>query len=518
MDRCAEGTGVADAHGGWSIGRRSAERGDAVVVGSGPNGLAAAIVLARAGMRVVVREQADDIGGGLRCAELTLPGFTHDVCAAVHPLAVSSPLFRALPLAEHGLEWVHPPAPLAHPFDGAPAAVLERSLTATAERLGRDGAAWRRLLEPFVAGWPHLAADILAPLRLPRHPFRLARFGLHGLRSATGLVTHRFGGDAARVLVAGNAAHSMVPLDRTPTAAFGLTLVCAGHAVGWPIVRGGSQRLADALASYLRSLGGETVTSAPVERYEEVGDAEIALFDVTPRQFLRIAGHRLPVRYRRALERFRYGSGVFKVDWALAGPIPWRDPACLRAGTVHLGGTMAEIVVAEDAAFRGEVPERPFVLLGQPTLVDPTRAPDGRHVGWAYCHVPHGTTVDMTSRIEAQVERFAPGFRGLILSRHVGSSADLERHNPNLVGGDISAGVMDLRQLFFRPVARLNPYRTPLAGVYLCSASTPPGGAVHGMCGYYAARSALGLPLTEPAHIDAAPVAEPMAAAVGEQR
>ena len=487
------------------------QRGDAIVVGSGPNGLAAAVVLARAGMRVVVREQAHDIGGGLRCAELTLPGFTHDICAAVHPLGASSPLFRALPLAAHGLEWVHPPTPLAHPFDDAPAAVLEHSLAATAERLGHDGRAWRRLLAPFVDGWPHLAADILAPLRLPRHPLRLARFGLHGLRSAAGLVASRFTGDAARVLIAGNAAHSMVALHRSPTAAFGLTLVAAGHAVGWPVVRGGSQRLADALARHLRLLGGSIITGAPVERLEEVEDAGIVLFDVTPRQFLHIAGHRLPARYGRALERFRYGSGVFKVDWALAGPIPWRDPACRRAGTVHLAGTMRELVAAEDATFRGVIPDRPFVLLGQPTLIDPTRAPAGRHVAWAYCHVPRGATADMTGRIEAQVERFAPGFRDLILGRHVGTPADLERHNPNLVGGDISAGVMDLRQLFFRPVPRLNPYRTPLPGVYLCSASTPPGGAVHGMCGYYAARSALGLPLMEPEHIDAAPVAAPTA-------
>lgn len=498
--RCARGTKARR-------GRRTVARGDAVVVGSGPNGLAAAIVLAQAGLRVVVREQADAIGGGLRGAALTLPGFTHDVCAAVHPLAVSSPLFRALPLAAHGLEWVHPPAPLAHPFDDAPAAVLDRSLTATAERLGRDGAAWRRLLEPFVAEWPALASDILAPLRLPRHPLRLARFGAYGLRSAAGLVGRRFADDAARVLIAGNAAHAMVALDQSPTAAFGLTLVSAGHAVGWPIVRGGSQRLADALAGHLRWLGGTIVTNAPVERIEEVEDAGLVLFDVTPRQFLRIAGHQLPAGYRQALERFRYGAGVFKVDWALAGPIPWRDPACARAGTVHLVGTLPELMGAEDAAFRGEVPERPFVLLGQPTLVDPTRAPAGRHVGWAYCHVPRGSTADMTARIEAQVERFAPGFRDLILARHTGSPADLERHNPNLVGGDISAGVMDLRQLFFRPVARPNPYRTPLPGVYLCSASTPPGGAVHGMCGYYAARSALGLPLTAPAHIDAVPAA-----------
>lgn len=490
-----------------------AARGDATVVGSGPNGLAAAIVLAEAGMRVTLREQSPQIGGGLRCAELTLPSFTHDTCAAVHPLAVSSPMFRALPLALHGLEWVHAPAPLAHPFDEAPAAVLERSLSATVRALGRDGEAWRGLLEPFVAGWPHLASDILAPLRVPRHPLRLARFGFHALRSATGLVRRRFTEEAARVLIAGNAAHAMVPLDRSPTAAFGLTLVCAGHAVGWPIVRGGSQRLADALAGHLRGLGGTIITGAPVDRLEEVEPSGIVMFDVTPRQFLRIAGHRLPSRYRRALERFRYGAGVFKVDWALDGPVPWRDPGCARAGTVHLAGTMAELLLAEDSAFRGEIADRPFVLLGQPTIVDPSRAPAGRHIAWAYCHVPHGSRVDITGRIEAQVERFAPGFRDRVLARHVADPAALERHNPNLVGGDISAGVMDLRQLFFRPVPQLNPYRTPLPGVFLCSASTPPGGAVHGMCGYYAARTALGLPLVEPEHIDAAPISEPAARA-----
>lgn len=480
---------------------------DAVVVGSGPNGLAAAIVLARSGRRVVLREAAGTVGGGMRSAELTLSGLTHDICAAVHPLAASSPLFRSLPLAEHGLEWVHPPTPLAHPFDDRPAAVLERSLTETARALDADGRAWISLLEPFVEGWPELAADVLAPLRIPRHPLRMASFGLYAIQSAAGLVRRRFDGERARVLIAGNAAHSMVPLTKSPTAAFGLTLVCAGHAVGWPVARGGSQRLADALAGHLRALGGEVVVDAPVTRFEEVEGADTILFDVTPRQFLRIAGHRLTPSYRRALERFRYGSGVFKVDWALSEPIPWKDPACASAGTVHLVGSMTELLGAEHAAFHDELPERPFVLLGQPTLVDPSRARGGRHIAWAYCHVPHASPVDMTARIEAQVERFAPGFRDLILARHSASPVALEEHNPNLVGGDISAGVMDLRQLFFRPVPRLNPYKTPLRGVYLCSASTPPGGAVHGMCGYYAARSALGLPLTAPESIDE-PVAE----------
>ena len=471
---------------------------DAVVVGAGPNGLAAAIVLALAGRAVLLREAAGEIGGGLRGAELTLPGFFHDICASVHPLGASSPFFNALPLAEHGLEWLHPEIPLAHPFDDGSVALLHRSLDETAAGLGADGRAWRRLMGPYAADWNKLAADVLAPLRLPRHPLLLARFGLRGIRSAWGLATSWFDGEHARALFGGNAAHAMVPLTQSPTAAFGLTLAVAAHAVGWPIARGGSRRIAEALASYFRSLGGEIVTDAPVETIGEVATARTVLLDVTPRQFLRIAGHRLPSDYRRALERYRYGAGSFKMDWALDGPIPWRSSECARAGTVHLGGTLAELARSEDAPLRGEVPERPFTLLGQPTVVDPSRAPAGKHVAWAYCHVPRGSTVDMTERIEAQVERFAPGFKDRVLARRALSPADFERHNRNLVGGDISAGVMDLRQLFFRPVARLNPYSTPLEGVYLCSAATPPGGAVHGLCGYYAARSALGRTVLPP--------------------
>jgi phytoene dehydrogenase-like protein len=464
---------------------------DAVVVGSGPNGLVAAIMLARAGLRTVVREAQPTIGGGLRSAELTLPGFVHDVCSAVHPLALSSPLLRSLPLADHGCEWIQPPAALAHPLDDGTAAVLERSVDATIRGLGADGDAWRRLHGPFVSHWDALADDVLAsPLRLPRHPVLMARFGLQAVRSATA-VGRRFRGDPARALFAGNAAHSFLALDAPGSAAYGILLSTSGHAVGWPVVRGGSQRLADALAGYLRSLGGDVVTGAPVARLDEVRDARLVMLDVGPHQLARLAGDALPPRYRRALLRYRYGAGVYKLDWALDGPVPWRSAECARAATVHLGGTMAELVASEAAHERGEVHPRPFVLFVQPTLFDPSRAPPGRHIAWAYCHVPNRWAGDATDRIERQVERFAPGFRERILARSVLTPADFEQRNANLVGGDVNGGMMDLRQLFARPVARLDPYRTPLRGVYLCSASTPPGGGVHGMSGYHAARAAL---------------------------
>jgi phytoene dehydrogenase-like protein len=464
---------------------------DAVVVGSGPNGLAAAILLAQAGLRPAIREAAPAVGGGLRSEALTLPGFTHDVCAAVLPFAVASPCFRSLPLHEFGLDWVEPPAALAHPLDDGTAAVLERSLDATAVGLGPGGASWRGLLAPFVDAWDRLAADVLAPpLHVPRHPLLLARFGLRALQPAT-LLARGLRGTAARALFAGCAAHSFLPLEALGTGAFGLLLAAAGHAVGWPIVRGGSQRLAGALAGYFRSLGGEIRTSAAVRHLDELRPAEVVMLDVGPYQVARIAGDRLPAGYRRALRRYRYGAAAFKLDWALDGPVPWTAPECARAATVHLGGTLEEIAAAEAAPGRGEVHERPFVLFVQPTLFDASRAPPGKHTAWAYCHVPNGCTLDVTDRIERQVERFAPGFRERILARSVMPPAELERRNANLVGGDIGGGATDLRQVFARPVARVSPYRTPIRGVYICSASTPPGGGVHGMGGYCAARAAL---------------------------
>ena len=464
---------------------------DAVVIGSGPNGLAAAIVLARAGRSVLVREAADTVGGSCRSAELTLPGFVHDVCATVQALAVSSPLLRSLPLAEHGLELIYPPAPVAQPLDDGSAAVLERSVEATAESLGADGRAYRKLMGPLVEHWDELAEDLLAPPRFPRHPLKVTRFGLRAIRSARGLVNSWFKGEAARALFGGLAAHSTAPLEWLGTAAFGLVLGASAHAGGWPFARGGSQKLVDAMASYLRSLGGQIDTGAPVETIDEFPGTRAVLCDLTPRQLLRIAGHWFPRHYRTQLERFRYGPGVFKVDWALDGLIPWKNPGCARAGTVHLGGTFDEMADAERAPWRGEHAQRPYVLLVQQTPWDPTRAPAGKHTAWGYCHVPNGSTVDMTAAIEDQVERFAPGFRDRVLARSTMNCVAMERHNPNLVGGDVVGGANVLSQLFTRPVARLNPYTTPVKKLYICSASTPPGGGVHGMCGYWAARAVL---------------------------
>ena len=478
---------------------------DAVVVGAGPNGLAAAIALAQAGRSVRVLEAEETVGGGSRSAELTLPGFVHDICSAIHPHPVASPFLRTLPLDRHGLELIHPEIPLAHPLDDGTAVLLERppgggpdvaerSLAATAASIGgADGQAYARMMGPLVRDAEKLLPAIFGPLlQFPRHPLALARFGAFGLlRPVDGLARAQFEGPRGRALLAGIAAHSMLRLDERPTAAVALVLALTAHAVGWPVARGGSQRVADALASQLRALGGEVECSRRVQTVDELGDARTVMLDVTPRQVLALAGHRLPSLYRRELSRFKYGPGVFKLDWALDGPIPWRAPECARAGTVHVGGTLEEIAASEAAVVAGRIPERPYVLLAQQSACDPTRAPAGQHTGWAYCHVPSGSPEDMTDRIEAQVERFAPGFRDRILARAAIGPAALERYDANYVGGDINGGRQDLRQLFTRPAIRPVPYATPDARLYICSSSTPPGGGVHGMCGYHAAQAAL---------------------------
>lgn len=472
--------------------RRDVETRPAVV-GSGPNGLAAAATLARAGHPPIVFEAREEPGGGTRTAELTLPGFRHDVCSAVHPLGAASPCLRGLPLEERGLEWVHPAIPLAHPFDDGTAAALHRSPAGTAATLDRsDREAYRGLMEPLVERWEPLLEDVLSPLlRLPRHPVTAARFGIHALRSASGLARGRFDGPRARALFGGIAAHTFEPLDASPTAAFGLLLGLAGHAVGWPFARGGSDRIAGSLAAEVRSRGGEVRTGERIRSLEELGSRSAVLLDLTPREICRVAGSELPSRYRRQLRRYRYGPGVFKVDWALSDPIPWEAEACRRAGTVHLGGPLEAIEASARAAWEGREAEDPFVLLAQPTLFDPTRSPDGRHVAWAYIHVPHGSGRRYTESVERQVERFAPGFRDTILARSTRTARQLEQENPNMVGGDINGGTNGLRQLVFRPALRLDPYSTPVDGLFICSSATPPGGGVHGMCGHHAARSAL---------------------------
>ncbi len=466
---------------------------DAIVIGAGPNGLAAAITMAQAGCSVCVYEAKETIGGGARTMELTLPGFLHDACSAIHPLAAGSSFFRTLPLEQYGLEWIHPSIPLAHPLDDGTAMVLDRSLDATAAGLGCDADAYKQLMAPLVKHWDIITDAFLGPLRLQPllHPVALAGFGLAALRSTCGLAESHFRGVHARALFAGLGAHSMLPLERPPSAAFGLMLGMAAHVIGWPLPRGGSQKIAEALASYLLSLGGKIVTGVEIKSIDELPPARVVLCDITPRQLLRIAGSHLPGTYNQHLRHYRYGPGVFKIDCALDGPIPWKAQECHQAGTVHVGGTLAEIALAERQVWQGQHPERPFVLVAQQSLFDATRAPEGKHTVWAYCHVPNGSTVDMTDAIESQIERFAPGFRDRILARRTVNAEKLEAYNANYVGGDINGGVQDFWQLFTRPTFRLVPYTTPASNIYICSSATPPGGGVHGLCGYFAAQAAL---------------------------
>jgi phytoene dehydrogenase-like protein len=468
----------------------------AVVVGAGPNGLVAAIMLARAGWQVAVFEAAARPGGGTRTEELTLPGVLHDVCSAIHPLAVGSPAFREIashaPLDAHGLEWIHSEVPLAHPLEGGRAAVLHRSVDETADGLGTDAKAYRRLFGRFVTDGFDLTDGLLSPLAIPpKHPIALARYGAVGILPAHTVARRCFDADEAQALFAGLAGHSILSLKAPVTAGYGLMLGALAHLVGWPLARGGSQQIADALVSVLEGLGGRVECDRRIGSLDELPDADAVLLDLTPRQVLAVAGDALSTRYRKALSRYRYGAGVFKLDWALDGPIPWANADCARAATVHLGGTLEQITASEAEVQAGGHPERPYVLLSQPSLFDATRAPAGIQAVWAYCHVPNGSTVDMTDRIEAQVERFAPGFRDRIIGRHAMNTEAVEAHGTNYIGGDINGGVADLRQFVRRPTIGLHPWKTPIDQVYLCSSSTPPGGGVHGMCGWHAAREVM---------------------------
>ena len=463
---------------------------DAIVVGSGPNGLAAAITLQRSGLSVLLLEGKDTIGGGMRTAELTLPGFKHDICSAIHPMAAASPFFEQLPLEQFGLEYIYPAVAAAHPFDDGTAAILTTSVDETAKQFGEDERTYRNIMQPLVACWPKIADDVLGPLSFPKHPLLMAQFGTKALTAAQSFAK-RFRTKAAKGLFAGMAAHSLQPLSNLTTSAIALVLMIAGHLRGWPMPKGGTQKLADALAAYFESLGGTIHTNTCITSMDQLPSSKAILFDVTPKQILQIAGQRFSSLYTNQLKRYRYGMAVCKVDWALDQPIPFTAATCMQAGTVHIGNTLEEIAASEKQIWQGGHPEKPFVLLAQQSIFDHTRAPAGKHTAWAYCHVPNGSATDMTAAIENQVERFAPGFKKSILAKHVMNAVQVEQYNPNYVGGDINGGVIDIRQLFTRPALRLSPYRTSAKGIYICSSSTPPGGGVHGMCGYHAAKRAL---------------------------
>ncbi|MEP7257913.1 MAG: NAD(P)/FAD-dependent oxidoreductase [Flavitalea sp.] len=463
---------------------------DAVVVGAGPNGLSAAITLQQSGLSVLLLEASEKVGGGMRTAELTLPGFRHDICSAIHPMAMASPFFKTLPLQEHGLQYIFPPISAAHPFDDGSAALLYGSLADTAKLLGDDEEAYRSLLQPVVKDWLQLSEEILAPFHVPKHLRAMAKFGIRGIASASA-VSKKFSTRDAKGLWAGMAAHSILPLSHRATAAFALVLLASGHAIGWPMAKGGSQSIANALSAYFTSIGGKIITGSRVSSLNDLPSSKIKMFDITPSQLLKIAGKSFSWLYQRQLERFRYGPGIFKIDWALDGPIPFSAVECRYAGTVHLGNTIEEISASESLTWNGRHPDKPFVLLAQQSLFDLSRAPEGKHTAWAYCHVPNGSLKDMTEAIENQVERFAPGFRSLVLARHVFNTADMESYNANYIGGDINGGAMTLGQLYARPALRISPYRTSAKSIYICSSSTPPGGGVHGMCGHHAARQAI---------------------------
>lgn len=464
---------------------------DAVIVGSGPNGLAAGITLAQQGLKVKIFEAKESPGGGMRSAELTLSGFIHDICSAIHPLGADSPFLKTLPLKNFGLEWIYPEYSLSHPFDDGTSLDIQTSIEATAGTLGRDGEEYLNLLKPFVKNWDKLAYEILGPLRFPRHPLLMMRFGLKALYSAKGLAEKIFDNITTRALFMGLAAHSMLPLDAVTTASIGTVLGILAHTRGWPVAKGGSGKIAAAMAAYFHSLGGITETGCEIKSLNDLPGSRAVLLDITPDQVLKLEGGNLTENYKKRLKKYRYGSGVFKIDWALNEQIPFRSEQARKACTVHLGAMPHEIEESEYLVNNGTVSEKPYVILAQQSIVDKSRAPEGKHTGWAYCHVPAGWEIDMTERIEQQVERFAPGFKDVIAGRHITTPAAFEKYNANYIGGDINGGMQDIWQLYTRPVAKLNPYKTSSDKIYICSSSTPPGGGVHGMCGYYAARSVL---------------------------
>ena len=464
---------------------------DVAIIGSGPNGLAAGIALSEKGLKVLIIEGSDTMGGGIRTAELTLPGFRHDVCSAVHPLGYQSPYFKTLPLEKFGLEWIIPEASVAHPLDGEAAVILSKSIKETAQNLGVDASRYKKTITPFVENGERLLRDVLKPLGFPAHPLLFMGYGLKAFQPASFYARHAFKGERAKALFAGCTAHSVMPFDKFFTTAVGLLFLITGHVENWAIPRGGSQNIANALSAYFESLGGEFMLGKTIDSYEQLPEAKKYIFDTDPTQLGRIAKDRLPASYKKRLDKFRYGPGVFKIDYALDDPIPWQDQNCLKASTVHLGGTLSEIAASEKEVWEGRQGQKPFVLISQQSQFDFTRAPEGKHTGWAYCHVPNGSNVDMAPHIENQIERFAPGFKDIILASHIMAPKDLNQYNPNYVGGSITGGTVDIFQLFTRPVARLNPYSTPNPSIFICSASTPPGGGVHGMCGFYAAQSVL---------------------------